>query len=60
MNLRTIIIIIIDDDILNHPCLLPLGTEVDLKHMCGFMTMLKIDIPRTKKTNQVKETTSNA
>ena len=35
--------------------LLTLGTEVDLKHMCGFMTMLKIGMPRTKKPTRSKK-----
>ena len=32
---------------MNHPCLLTLGTEIDLKHMCGFITMLKTGMPRS-------------
>ena len=50
----------VEDDIVNHPCLLTLGIEIDLKHMCGFITMLKtgmlrghmikLNITRLKKT----------
>lgn len=30
-----------DDDLLNHPCLRVLETEVDLAHSCGYISMLK-------------------
>ena len=46
----------IDDDILKHPCLLTLGTEIDLKHMCGFITMLKVGMPRVTKPTRSKKT----
>ena len=49
------IIYVVDDDILNHPCLLTLGTEVDLKHMCGFITMLKIGLPHVTKSTRSKK-----
>lgn len=45
----------VDDDILKHPCLLTLGTEIDLKHMCGFITMLKLGMPRTSKPTRSKK-----
>ena len=49
------IMYVVDDDILNHPCLLTLGTEVDLKHMCGFITMLKIGLPHVTKSTRSKK-----
>ena len=30
-----------EDDLLNHPCLQELETEVDLSHTCGYLSMLK-------------------
>ena len=44
-----------DNDILKHPCLLTLGTEINLKHMCGFITRLKIYMPCINKPTRSKK-----
>ncbi len=36
------------DDLLNHPCLKQLERDLDIKHTCGYIRMLKSGAPLTK------------